>query len=150
MPHKCMNCGEEYEEGDDALIEGCEECGSTLFLYEQEGEEYDTEELEEEKKSVMEELDKFIRDVKSKVQPSDELQFDLQSITVMEDGVYEIDVGKLIEEIPLIVEIKDGSYKLHLASVFSHGRDKGLRLQDLDIDEDVKERIRENAGDGKN
>lgn len=144
MPHRCMNCGAEYEEGAEALIEGCEECGSTLFLYEKESEDaFDDEELEEEKRSVMEEIDKFIRDVKSKVEPADDFQFDLQSITVQEDGVYEIDLRKLLDEIPLIVEIKDGSYRLHLASVFSRGRDKGLRLQDLDLDEEVRERIRD-------
>ncbi|MDY6774149.1 MAG: Zn-ribbon containing protein [Candidatus Nanohaloarchaea archaeon] len=146
MSHRCMNCGAEYEEGDEALIEGCEDCGSTLFLYEKEGEEeFDREELEEEKKSVMDELDKFLRDVKSRVKPGGEFEFDLQSITVQEDGVYEIDVRKLLEEIPLIVEIKDGEYRLHLASVFSEGKEKGLRLQDLDLDEEVKERIRENS-----
>ncbi len=143
-----MNCGAEYEEGADALIEGCEDCGSSLFLYEKEdGSDLETEDLEEERRSVMAEIDKFIRDVKSKVEPADDLQFDLQSITVMEDGVYEIDLRKLLDEIPLIVEIKDGAYRLHLASVFSRGKEKGLRLQDLDLDEDVKERIRENARD---
>ncbi|MCJ7478800.1 MAG: hypothetical protein MUP63_01320 [Candidatus Nanohaloarchaeota archaeon QJJ-7] len=145
MAHRCMNCGKEYEEGDDALIAGCEECGSTLFLYEQEGEEeLDTSELTEEKKSVMDEIDKFLRDVKSRVTPADDFQFDLQSITVKEDGVYEINVQKLLEEIPLIVEIKDGEYRLHLASVFSKGKEKGLKLEDLDLDEEVKEKIREN------
>lgn len=146
MPHRCMNCGEEYDDGADALIEGCEECGSTLFLYDKgDAEEMEGDDLEEERKSVMAEIDKFIRDVKSKVEPADDLQFDLQSITVMEDGVYKIDLRKLLEEIPLIVEIKDGAYRLHLASVFSKGKDKGLRLQDLDLDDEVKARIRENA-----
>lgn len=147
MPHRCMNCGEEYEENSDALIEGCEECGSTLFLYQKESDDLEEDELQEEKDSVMEEIDKFIRDVKSKVKPSKEFDFDLQSITVQEDGVYEIDVSKLLEEIPLIVEIKDGSYKLHLASVFSKGKDKGLRPQDLDLDEDIREKIREKRSD---
>ncbi|MDY6769653.1 MAG: Zn-ribbon containing protein [Candidatus Nanohaloarchaea archaeon] len=147
MPHRCMNCGEEYEEDDDALIEGCEECGSTLFLYDQDGEaeEMDAEELQEEKQSVMDEIDKFLRDVKSRVTPAEDFTFDLQSITVEEDGVYEIDVRKLLEEVPLIVEISDGEYRLHLASVFSQGKEKGLRLQDLDMDEEMKEKIRENA-----
>lgn len=141
-----MNCGEEYDEDDDALIEGCEECGSTLFLYDKDGEqqEYDTEELQEEKKSVMDEIDKFLRDVKSKVTPAEDFTFDLQSITVEEDGVYQINVRKLLEEVPLIVEIKDGEYRLHLASVFSQGKEKGLRLEDLDLDEEMKEKIREN------
>lgn len=145
MPHRCMNCGEEYEDGDEELIEGCEECGSTLFLYQQDSQDFDTEELEEEKKTVMEEIDRFLRDVKSKVRPGEDFQFDLESIKVEEEGVYRINVRKLIEEIPLIVEIKDGEYRLHLASVFTAGKEKGLRLEDLDIDEEMKERLRESA-----
>jgi len=140
-----------YEDDADELVDGCE-CGSTLFLYQKEGEEreLDTSELKEEKKSVMDEIDKFLRDVKSKVRPGKDFAFDLQSITVQEDGVYEIDVRKLLEEIPLIVEIKDGEYRLHLASVFSRGKEKGLRLQDLDLDEEVNtvsENVEQFSGD---
>ncbi len=143
MPHRCMNCGEEYGEDDDALIEGCDECGSTLFLYDKSGDGMDTAELQAEKKTVMDEIDKFLHDVKSKVTPGEDFHFDLQSITVKEDGVYEIDVRKLLEEVPLIVEIEGGEYRLHLPSVFSRGKEKGLRVEDLDIDDEVKERIRE-------
>lgn len=146
MPHRCMNCGEEYGEEDDALIEGCDECGSTLFLYDKDGDGMDREELQEEKKTVMDEIDKFLKDVKSKVKPGEDFHFDLQSITVQEDGVYEIDVRKLLEEVPLIVEIKDAEYRLHLPSVFSQGAEKGLRMEDLDMDEDIKERIQEQQG----
>lgn len=141
-----MNCGEEYSDEADELIEGCD-CGSNLFLYQKKAdEEPDKDELQEEKQSVMEEIDKFIRDVKNKVRPDANLRFDLESIKVKEDGVYEINLRKLLDEVPLIVEVKEGNYHIHLASVFSKGKQKGLRLQDLDVDEDLRERI-EAAGD---
>lgn len=143
-----MNCGEQYSDEADELIEGCE-CGSNLFLYQKnmEQEETDPEELEETKESVMEEIDSFIQDVKSKVTSDSQLQFDLESIKVEEDGVYEINLRKLLDEVPLIVEVKEGNYHIHLASVFSDGEEKGLRLEDLDVDEDIREQLKSAGGE---
>ncbi len=45
-------------------------------------------------------------------------------ISIDEDGVYNIDVEKLLEHSPIIVQ-KDGSYMVHLPSVFKKGRKKG-------------------------
>ncbi|MCD6383642.1 MAG: hypothetical protein J7L88_04200, partial [Thermoplasmata archaeon] len=38
-------------------------------------------------------------------------------VTIVEQGVYEIDVKKLLEKSPIIVQ-KDGSYLIHLPSLF--------------------------------
>jgi len=53
MPHRCMNCGEMYEDDSDRLIDGCE-CGSSLFMYE--SEESDGG-LDEEDEKVVEEVE---------------------------------------------------------------------------------------------
>lgn len=44
-------------------------------------------------------------------------------ISILEQGVYEIDVEKLLEDDPIVIE-KDGSYLLHLPSIFKEGREK--------------------------
>ena len=44
-------------------------------------------------------------------------------ITITDEGVYELDVEKLMEHSPIIVQ-KDGSYMVHLPSVFK-GKKKG-------------------------
>jgi len=44
-------------------------------------------------------------------------------INIVEQGVYEIDVEKLLEDQPIIIQ-KDGSYLLHLPSLFREGRAK--------------------------
>lgn len=147
MPHRCMNCGERYDDDAEELIEGCS-CGSNLFLYKKQAGDADMEELQEKKESVMQEIDNFIRDVKQKVSPTSRLKFDLESIKVEEDGVYTINLRKLLEEVPLIVEVKEGNYHIHLASVFSKGKQKGLRLQDLDVDDEMRERL-EKAAEGR-
>ncbi|UCE73186.1 MAG: hypothetical protein JSV56_09120 [Methanomassiliicoccales archaeon] len=45
-------------------------------------------------------------------------------ITITDEGVYDIDVEKLLEHSPIIVQ-KDGSYMVHLPSVFKRSRKKG-------------------------
>ncbi|MFW3147023.1 MAG: Zn-ribbon containing protein [Thermoplasmatota archaeon] len=44
-------------------------------------------------------------------------------IQIVETGVYEIDLEKLLDDNPLVIE-KDGSYLIHLPSLFREGRDK--------------------------
>ena len=44
-------------------------------------------------------------------------------ITISDEGVYDIDVEKLLEDSPIIVQ-RDGSYLVHLPSVFKKARKK--------------------------
>lgn len=44
-------------------------------------------------------------------------------INIVEQGVYEIDVQRLLEDNPIVIQ-KDGSYLIHLPSLFKEGRDK--------------------------
>lgn len=136
-----MNCGKEYEEDAQELVDGCS-CGSTLFLYQKQPEGEDdedgtAEEPDVEEDEVMEEIDEFLQDIKEDGTGArdSKIRFDLQSIRIIEEGVYEIDLKKLLEREPLIVEVKDSKYFLHLASVFTQGEDTNLSLQELD-DED--------------
>ncbi len=48
---------------------------------------------------------------------------DVDVINIIETGVYEIDVEKLLDDNPIIIQ-KDGSYLLHLPSLFKEGREK--------------------------
>jgi uncharacterized protein len=44
-------------------------------------------------------------------------------INIVEQGVYEIDVQRLLEDNPIVIQ-KDGSYLIHLPSLFKEGREK--------------------------
>lgn len=44
-------------------------------------------------------------------------------ITITDEGIYDIDVEKLLEKSPIIVQ-KDGSYMVHLPSIFKKARKK--------------------------
>ncbi|MDY6789575.1 MAG: Zn-ribbon containing protein [Candidatus Nanohaloarchaea archaeon] len=142
MPHRCMNCGREYSEDSDELIEGCE-CGSSLFLFQQEDEEaQDVEKLQEERDEVLDEIDQFLEqmdeDGEEAHKNTTKISFDLQSIRVIEEGVYEIDVKQLLKRVPLVVEIMDSGYYVHLPSVFKKGEDKNLSFRDMEKSEKLR------------
>ncbi len=119
-----MNCGEVYEDDSDKLIDGCE-CGSSLFMYEQEP----SEGLEEEDEKVVEEVEEMVaRGVSEK--ENIQFEFDIDSISVEEEGVYSINVSRLLEEMPLVIQKSDGVYHIHLPSAFTP-ENRDLNVDDL-------------------
>ncbi|MBN1390472.1 MAG: hypothetical protein JXA22_07515 [Candidatus Thermoplasmatota archaeon] len=47
-------------------------------------------------------------------------------INIVEQGVYEIDVKRLLEDNPIVIQ-KDGSYLIHLPSLFKEGRERSKK-----------------------
>ncbi|MDY6764942.1 MAG: Zn-ribbon containing protein [Halobacteria archaeon] len=33
VPHQCVECGETFEDGSEAMLDGCPECGGTKFMF---------------------------------------------------------------------------------------------------------------------
>jgi predicted nucleic acid-binding Zn-ribbon protein len=110
-----MNCGNIYEDDADELIDGCE-CGSSLFVYEQDMDFSDVS--EEEKEEVAAKVQEMVAEG---VEESDNIkfEFDLDSIRVQEEGVYTINVSRLLQEIPLVIKKSEGTYHIHLPSAFN-------------------------------
>lgn len=125
MPHKCMNCGETYPEDSDRLIDGCE-CGSSLFIFEKEQEEI-TEEEREEVKSEFTDIGPEDFEKSENIK----FEFDLDSIIVEEEGVYTINITRLLDEIPLVIRKDEGVYHVNLPSAFEPDNAK-LEEDELD------------------
>jgi predicted nucleic acid-binding Zn-ribbon protein len=123
-----MNCGRTYEDDSDELIDGCE-CGSSLFMYENEA-SMSEEELEEEKEEVKTDIQSMIAEG-SEEKGNIKLEFDLDSISVEEEGVYNINVSRLLEEMPLVIEKSEGVYHIHLPSAFEPGN-SDVSVDDLE------------------
>ena len=123
MPHRCMNCGRVYEDDAEELVEGCE-CGSNLFMYESEIDEDD----EEERDRVREEVEQLVEEGETDSEDI-KLEFDIDSISVEEEGVYSINVSRLLEELPLVIRKREGVYHVHLPSAFEP--------EDADISEEM-------------
>lgn len=127
MPHRCMNCGRTYEDDSEEIIDGCE-CGSSLFMYENEIERTE-DELEEEKELVKDDIQEMVSKGE-KERENIRLEFDLDSISVEEEGVYNINVSRLLKEMPLVIEKSEGIYRIHLPSAFDP-EDKDIEINDL-------------------
>lgn len=133
MSHKCLKCGKVLEGDSNELLQGCNNCGHKLFVYQEGDEDIDKGERED----VVRDVENFLEDIgekeKLKTKLKKGIEFDLQSIKVLDDGVYEINLRKLLEEIPLIVEIREGKYFIHLPSLFKDGKEKAISLEDFEV-----------------
>ncbi|MFB6189953.1 MAG: Zn-ribbon containing protein [Candidatus Nanohaloarchaea archaeon] len=122
-----MNCGKMYDDGSDELIDGCE-CGSSLFMYEKEAGAKDIS--EEEREEVTNEIEEMAREG---VEERDNIkfEFDLDSISIEEEGVYQINVSRLLKEIPLVIRREEGNYYIQLPSAFNP-EDAKLETEELE------------------
>jgi predicted nucleic acid-binding Zn-ribbon protein len=124
-----MNCGKVYEDESDKLIEGCE-CGCSLFMYEKDAEpDRSEEELQEEKAKVEGDIEDMIMDGEEE-RGRIQIEFDLDSIQVHGEGVYELNISRLLNEMPLIISKDEGIYHIHLPSAFQ-GEKGEVDLEDL-------------------
>lgn len=127
MPHRCMNCGRTYEDDSDELIDGCE-CGSSLFMYEQP----ESQVSEEERDEVKSDIEEMVEDGFTEKE-NIKFEFDLDSIVVEEEGVYNINVSKLLEEVPLVIRKREGTYHIHLPSAFKPNN-RDIDTKELDFE----------------
>lgn len=95
----------------------------------------DEQEVVETVEHAMEE----IRESSGERQQAGPVRFDMEAIKVLEEGVYDINLSKLSQREPLIVEIKeDGKYFVHLASVFQ----ERMEVEEEALDEELPARKR--------
>ena len=106
MPHRCTRCGTVYEDGSENLLKGCI-CGNRYFLYFRKITDEEAEELKTKEN---------VREVK-------EGEEGVGNIWV-KDGIYEIDVGSLMMQEPVIIVGEEGRYLLSLPSAFKSKKKK--------------------------
>ncbi len=113
MPHKCMKCEKEYSSGSLELKKGCS-CGAKVFLFfnsENEGEKQKALEFFESDdriKKIEEGLANLIEESNTPV------SLEVENIRIVEKGVFEINLGALIQNPLLIVRGTDGVYYVKL------------------------------------
>lgn len=118
MAHRCVHCGKIYEKASSEILSGCNECGGKFFFYIRDDQ---LEKLRKEPLPIPEaEKAKVERDVREMVGATDEdmpVILDLESIRVMGEGKFELDLVKLFnKKMPLIYKLEEGKYIIDLAS----------------------------------
>ncbi len=109
-------CGTVYEEGSDAILDGCE-CGNRLFFYFRKISDEEASKLKSEQN--LEEVESLktvigIRDGEPMIDKGD----DIWNIKVKGDGVFEIDISSLMMKEPVILAGEEGRYLVSLPSIF--------------------------------
>ncbi|MFZ2498318.1 Zn-ribbon domain-containing protein [Methanosarcina sp.] len=141
MPHRCTRCGTIFEDGDTVVLSGCPNCGWNKFLYvkrESEGSENQGRPaLEEPKLDLESSLDEVVRNIDEalaseqehrKQEPEVETKQEeerVESVRILGPGSYELNLDSLLERRELVMAIREeGSYALHLPSVFNQQKER--------------------------
>jgi predicted nucleic acid-binding Zn-ribbon protein len=148
MPHKCTRCESIFEDGAPVILSGCPSCGWNKFLYvkeeELEGAKSGAGEADEETGhhavidessgheeegrpavKIIREIDEIIGPEKKDSTPSEDEGERVESVRILGPGSYELNLESLFDRKEIVMAIKeDGTYALHLSSMFKRDKDK--------------------------
>jgi len=132
MPHKCVRCGNVFEDNDSSILRGCS-CGSVFFLYVKSQNDVEQikemqKELETKETTLEQELTKQVEE-KKKVEEKEikegkvkrgviNVKWGIETIKIPREGVYEINIDALMRKRPIVILERGRVYFIHLPSVF--------------------------------
>lgn len=132
MPHKCVRCGNVFEDNDASILRGCS-CGSVFFLYVKTPQDVEQikeiqKELETKETNLEQELTKHVEEKKKeeaiavkegKVKRRvEKFKWGIETIKIPREGVYEINIDALMKKRPIIILERGRVYFIHLPSAF--------------------------------
>ena len=119
MPHQCVHCSKIIEVGSKEILEGCDSCGGKFFFYIRDEQ---VERIRESKEAPIPEFDtvdkvKVEEDVRSILKIEDEdkpVILDLESVRVLGNGKFEIDIVSLMNRRPIVFKLSEGKYLIDI------------------------------------
>ena len=120
MPYQCVKCSRIIDSGNRELLEGCADCSGKFFFYVREEQieklkEKPVIEIPEDEKSNVE---KDIREISGITDEDLPVILDLESIRVLGEGKYEIDIVNLFnKKRPVIYKFGEGKYVIDISSI---------------------------------
>ena len=122
MPHQCVHCSKIIEVGSKELLEGCSECKGRFFYYIKEEQLKRIRENQENFIEVIPEedrkrIEKDVREMAGIVDEEMPVILDFESVRVVGDGKFELDVVNLFnKKRPLVYKLEEGKYIIDLAT----------------------------------
>ena len=118
MPHKCTQCGREFEDGSTRILKGCPSCGGKKFLYIREAERHDDVLKEKSIDEIARDTGEDVLEVRDGRKREEIEVFErIESIRILAPGSYELNIEKLArsDEVVLGLEKEEirGGYPLH-------------------------------------
>ncbi len=120
MPHKCTQCGREFEDGSTKILKGCPSCGGKKFLYIREAERHDDVLKEKTIDEIAQETGEEVLEVKPDLRKMEEIEvFErIESIRILGPGSYELNIDKLARSDEVVVGLeKEGKYVVDILSM---------------------------------
>ncbi len=119
MPYKCIHCSRLYDDGSKEILTGCLDCGRKFFFYikkdklQQIGDKLDANmELNSYEKDKIEQDVREIAGIKDEETP---VFLDFESVKIIKEGKYLIDLTKLFARKPRVYQLEDGKYIIDIS-----------------------------------
>lgn len=124
MPHQCVRCSKMYDDGNTAILHGCD-CGGKLFFYIKKER---IAELQKEQPLISKEqrleIEKDVFEMLDLQKEEKPVVLDLESIRILSPGKYELDLVSLFKGDPVVFKLEEGKYVIDLAETFERFRRK--------------------------
>lgn len=126
MPHKCVKCGREFEDGSSIILRGCPSCGGKKFFFVREQERH-KDVLEEKKPEelALKQSENEMLEVKEAPPYGVQVYDRIESIRIVGPGSYELNIEKLADSDERIVRLDDeGKYAIDIQSMTKEKKHK--------------------------
>ncbi len=119
MPHKCTQCGREFEDGSTKILKGCPSCGGKKFLYIREAERHDDVLKEKTIEEIARDTGEDVLEVRADRRKAEIEVFErIESIRILGPGSYELNIEKLARSDEVVVGLeKEGRYVVDILSM---------------------------------
>ncbi len=119
MPHKCTQCGREFEDGSTKILKGCPSCGGKKFLYIREAERHDDVLKEKTIEEIVRDTGEDVLEVRADRRRAEIEVFErIESIRILGPGSYELNIEKLARSDEVVVGLeKEGRYVVDILSM---------------------------------
>ena len=119
MPHKCTQCGREFEDGSTKILKGCPSCGGKKFLYIREAERHDDVLKEKTIEEIARDTGEGVLEVREDQRRAELGVFErIESIRILGPGSYELNLERLARSDEVVVGLeKEGRYAVDILSM---------------------------------
>jgi len=119
MPHKCTQCGREFEDGSTKILRGCPSCGGKKFLYIREAERHDDVLKEKTIEEIARDTGEDVLEVREDPKRKEIEGFErIESIRILGPGSYELNIEKMARSDEVVVGLeKEGRYVVDILSM---------------------------------
>jgi predicted nucleic acid-binding Zn-ribbon protein len=127
MPYQCVKCSRIIDTGNKELLEGCVDCHGKFFFYirEDQIEKLNNQPLLEIPEKEQKNVERDIREIAGITDEQVPVILDLESIRVLGEGKYEIDVVNLFnKKRPVIYKLEEGKYVIDLSASLGKTNDE--------------------------